>query len=211
MMDPSQMPPTRTSLLELRRGLEEALHGHDLLERKREVLLRELWGMVREAEDIEPKVRRCFERAYAAAREARLLMGSQKLEWAGMAPACRTVYSAEVRNVMGVELPRPILQLQPVSLPYSPAGVSTGFAELVERWIEVGRLLGSWVQALGGIARLTRESEKTHRRVNALKYILIPQYRIAIERIRSILEEQERDSFLRAKRVKLGGQDQSHL
>ena len=211
MMDPGQLPPTRTSLLQLRRELTEALHGYDLLERKREVLLRELWGMFREAEDIEPKVRARFRHAYAAQRQARLLMGSEKLQWAGMAPACRAAYTAEVRNVMGVQIPRLSLEVLPLPLPHSPVGISTAFEELVQRWIEVGQILGPWAQALGGIARITRELEKTHRRVNALKHILIPQYRNAIERIRSILEEQERDSFIRAKRVKLSGQDQTRF
>jgi V/A-type H+-transporting ATPase subunit D len=135
-------------------------------------------------------------------------MGSEKLHWAGLAPACRTAYATRVRNVMGVPLPHVTMEVVPLRLPHSPAGISMAFEDVILRWTEVGQILGPWIQALGGISRVTRELEKTQRRVNALKHILIPQYRAAIERIRSILEEQERDSFIRAKRVKLSGGDQ---
>ncbi|MBI4480725.1 MAG: V-type ATP synthase subunit D [Acidobacteria bacterium] len=73
----------------------------------------------------------------------------------------------------------------------------------LRRCSEAGKILGPWAQALGGIAQITSELEKTHRRVNALKHILIPQYRVAIDRIRSVLEEQDRESFLGAKRFKV--------
>jgi V/A-type H+-transporting ATPase subunit D len=46
------------------------------------------------------------------------------------------------------------------------------------------------------------ELEQTQRRVNALENLLIPKYRSVIQRIQVMLDEQERESFMRTKRVK---------
>jgi V/A-type H+-transporting ATPase subunit D len=46
------------------------------------------------------------------------------------------------------------------------------------------------------------ELEQTQRRVNALENLLIPKYQAAIQRIQVVLDEQERESFMRTRRVK---------
>jgi len=70
------------------------------------------------------------------------------------------------------------------------------------RWIEAGQILGSWTEISGSVWRVAAELERTQRRVNALENLLIPQYQAAIRRIQTMLDEQERDSFMRTKRVK---------
>ena len=202
MAEQSQLPPTRTSLLRLRRELGDASQGHSLLERKREVLQRELRGMLNEIRHGEPLMRERFEAAYAAMREARLVMGSERLRWVALAPAAETKVLVDQRSVMGVALPQVHLQISPLPLPYSPYGISVRFDEARERWLEVGEHLGNWIETIGAVWRIAAELEKTQRRVNALEHILIPQYRKAIKHIESVLEEQEREAFAQAKRVK---------
>lgn len=202
MADPAQLPATRTSLLMLRRQLDDARQGHLLLERKREVLLRELWGLLREVRHHERDVRGRFAAAYAALREARLDMGGERLRWAALAPAARTRYRVDARSVMGVALPRVQLRIEPLALPYSPWGTSASFDEARERWLEVGQNLGSWIETIGAVWRVAAELERTQRRANALEHILIPQLERAIGRIEGVLEEQEREAFDLAKRVK---------
>jgi V/A-type H+/Na+-transporting ATPase subunit D len=202
MIDPDQLPPTRTALLDLRRELEQAVQGHAILERKRETLLRELWDLFGEVKHTEHEVRERFARAYRVQREARLAMGMDAMRFAGLAPAAITDYSVEVRSVMGVALPLVALQVDPLPFPYSPAGISAIFDELRIRWIEAGQILGSWTEISASVWRVAAELERTQRRVNALENLLIPKYRAAIQRIQAALDEQERDSFLRTKRVK---------
>jgi V/A-type H+/Na+-transporting ATPase subunit D len=103
---------------------------------------------------------------------------------------------------MGVALPLVALQVDPLPFPYSPAGISAIFDELRIRWIEAGQILGSWTEISASVWRVAAELERTQRRVNALENLLIPKYRAAIQRIQAALDEQERDSFLRTKRVK---------
>ncbi len=194
--------PTRARLLELRQRCNEARAGHDLLERKREVLLREVWGLLRELHDCERDVRGRFGAAYAALREARLTMGSEGLAWAALAPAARTTCTTEARSVMGVMLPLVHIQVTPLPLPYSPFGTSVTMDRARRRWLEVAEVLGAWAEAYGSVWRASAELARTQRRVNALEKLLIPRYEAAIQAIEAALEEQDRQSFLRAKRVK---------
>lgn len=202
MIDPDQLPPTRTVLLDLRRELTQAVQGHAILERKRETLLRELWDLFGEVKHTEREVRERFERAYKVQREARLEMGMDAMRFAGLAPAANTEYAVEVRSVMGVALPLVTMRVEAMPFPYSPAGISAIFDELRTRWIEVGQILGSWTEVSGSVWRVAAELERTQRRVNALENLLIPKYQAAIQRIQVILDEQERESFMRTKRVK---------
>jgi V/A-type H+-transporting ATPase subunit D len=205
MIDPDQLPPTRTVLLELRQQLDQAVQGHAILERKRETLLRELWDLFGEVKDTERDVRERFAAAYKVQREARVMMGIDAMKFAGLAPAAETEYAVEVRSVMGVSLPLVTMKVSPLPFPYGPAGISAVFDELRIKWIEVGKILGAWSEISGSVWRVAAELERTQRRVNALENLLIPKYRAAIHRIEATLDEQERESFLRTKRVKERG------
>jgi V/A-type H+/Na+-transporting ATPase subunit D len=195
-------PPTRARLLELRRRLAEARAGHAMLERKREVLLREVWDLIRELGHLERDVRRRFGAAYGALREARLAMGSEALAWAALAPAARSVCVTEARSVMGVTLPLVHVSVTPLPLPYSPFGTSVAMDRARQRWLEVGEVLGAWAETYNSVWRASAELARTQRRVNALEKLLIPDYEAAIHTIEAVLEEQERATFLRGKRVK---------
>jgi V/A-type H+-transporting ATPase subunit D len=52
------------------------------------------------------------------------------------------------------------------------------------------------------IFSLAKELEKTQKLINALEYIIIPQYQEALSFIKSTLEEREREEFVRLKKVK---------
>lgn len=195
-------PPTRARLLELRRLEAEARAGHAMLERKREVLQREVWGLLRELGHLERDVRARFDAGYAALAEARLGMGSERVSWAALAPAARVACALESRSVMGVALPLVRLRLEPLPLPYSPFGTDVTMDRARQRWLEVGEVLGSWAETYGSVWRASAELARTQRRVNALEKLVIPRYEAAIHTIEGLLEEQERETFLRGKRVK---------
>lgn len=202
MFDPDQLPPTRTALLDLRRELDQAVQGHAILEQKRTTLLRELWGLFSEIRHTETEVRERFAQAYKVQREARVTMGMDAMRFAALAPAADTDYSVESRSLMGVALPLVKMRVTPLAFPYSPAGISAIFDELRIRWVEVGQILGSWTEITGSVWRVATELDRTQRRVRVLENSLIPKYQAAIQRIQALLDEQERDSFMRTKRVK---------
>ena len=53
------------------------------------------------------------------------------------------------------------------------------------------------------IFRLAKELEKTQKLINALEYVIMPQYQSSMTFIKSTLEEREREEFVRLKKVKV--------
>ncbi len=195
-------PRTRATLLLLRQSLAEAREGHALLERKREVLLREVWELVRAARQHEGRVRADFDAAHAALREARLDAGSAVVRWALLAPSAHTTCTVEARHLMGVTLPKVRLHVRPERLTTSAGGTPTSLDAARRRWLDVLGSLDVWAETYGAVWRVAAELARTQRRVNALEQVLIPEQEAAIRAIESTLEEADREGFVRTKRVK---------
>lgn len=202
MADLLNLPPTRSTLLQLEQELKQARHGYELLERKREVLVRELMLLIHDAEKAENEARTLFGAAYDALTEARMRIGTDRLHWASLAPTAEMNARVAPRSVMGVIVPLVQLDIAPLPLPYGLGDTSAALDEARERWVDVAQVLGWLAETTTTVWRLSIELQKTMRRVNALEHILIPQYEATIQHISSILEEQEREAFVRAKSVK---------
>jgi len=196
------VPHTRSTLLQMRQSLSEARDGHALLERKREVLLREVWDLMRAVRQHEGRIRDLFDAAHAALRTARLDAGSDAVRSALLAPSARTACSVDVRNLMGVSLPKVALQVRPERLTTSAGGTPAALDAARLRWLEVAEALGGWAETYGSVWRVAAELARTQRRVSALEQVLIPEQEETIQAIEATLEEAEREEFVRAKRVK---------
>jgi V/A-type H+-transporting ATPase subunit D len=197
-----QLPRTRASLLRLRQSLAEAREGYELLERKREVLLREVWRLMRDAGRHEEQVRDRFRAAHAALRTARLDAGSETVRWALLAPSAQTTCRVEMRNLMGVTLPSVELSVVPERLTTSVGGTPVALDDTRRRWLEVAEVLARWAETSGSAWRVAAELARTQRRVAALEQVLIPEFEEGIRAIEASLEEADREGFVRTKRVK---------
>jgi V/A-type H+-transporting ATPase subunit D len=202
MATADNVPHTRAQLLQLRQSLSEAKDGHQLLERKREVLLREVWDLMRAVRQHEDRIRDRFDAAHAALRAARLDAGSDAVRSALLAPSAHLTASVDARNLMGVSLPKVTLRLEEERLTTSAGGTPAHLDVARNRWLEVAKALGGWAETYGSVWRVAAELARTQRRVNALEEVLIPEQEEAISAIEATLEEAERESFVRAKRVK---------
>jgi V/A-type H+-transporting ATPase subunit D len=186
----------------LRRELEQAQQGRQLLKRKQEVLSHELLGLMHDAEQVEAQMRQHMEAAITALTAARMHMGSERVRWASQAQSAEIQVTMTTRTIMGVTVPLVQADVQSKPLSYGLGGTSVTLDEARLGWIEVAELLAHWVETVTTVWRLAHELQRTRRRVNALEYVLIPRYEAAIAHIQSVLEEQEREEFMRAKRVK---------
>lgn len=194
--------PTRGVLLELRRELDRISNGHELLDRKRLALMRNLMERLDEAEDVQRRVREAFRDAREATRWARMRVGTGRLEDVGRQPTADVEVRLSSRNLMGVRVPVVDLDISPRDLPYGPADTSAAVDEARMRWLEVVRMLAELAEAVTTVWRLATELRKTQRRVNALESIVIPRYEETVDSIESVLEEEEREDILRARKVK---------
>ncbi len=196
------IPPTRSNLLRMKQDLDFAREGHEILDKKREVLTAELIRLAQDAEALQEQVWEMIEGAYQALAEARLTMGQEYLEWAALAVNKTVEVQLKYRGVMGVSLPVIEAHGAPPEMPLSLGEttvlldkVSVAFRDVLDRVPELS-------ESVTSVWRLAGDLRKTQRRVNALQYIFIPDYETTVEFIENALEEREREDTFRLKRLK---------
>ena len=189
---------TKSTLLVLRRELVTLVRGHDLLERKRELLTRLVRQRLSQYRDLRLSASRALQDAYHWLTIAHMRMGSTQLRQAVL--GLRPLLSVHIlpRSSIGVEYPTVSVQsapLQPVGLMWTDAS----FDEARARMSALAILLAQLGEAETALWRLLAEQRKTQKRVNALKYNVIPRYRNTIRYIESVLSEEERNSLFQLK------------
>lgn len=191
-------PPTKNTLLNLRKQVKFLEDGHALLERKRELLTRLVYERVGEYRKLRQETHRAIKSAYRWLGVAHLRMGSRSLQQAGLGISPSLEVKIIPKRSMGVEYPAVSaerLPLEPVGL----LGTDTSFDETRKGLTEAALLLTRLGEAEMALSRLMAEQRKAQKRVNALKYNIIPRYRNTIHYIESVLEEEERNVLFQIK------------
>ncbi len=209
MADRLNISPTRGNLLKLQADFGQVKNGHDLLDRKRRVLMRKLFDLISAAEEIEEKSRVQFQEAYSAISNARMALGVDRLRWISMAPSAETTVSIGSKSIMGVKTALVNLDIEEHKLPYSPGNTDVPLDKAHTEWLDVIHLLGELVEKTVTVWRLATELRKTQRQVNALEEIIIPRYKRTMKYISDVLDEDEREEIINAKMVKDHNQSQS--
>src|SRR5690606_1464277 len=185
--------PTRTNLIRLKKELRFAKEGYEILDRKREALTGELVRVAKEADTLQKEVWALLQTAYDAMDKARLVMGSDHVEWASLAVNKTVDVRLRLRGIMGVAIPQIDARGEPPKLLYSPGDTAAVLDEASNAFREVLVRIPQLSMLTAAVWRLANELKKTQRRVNALQHIFIPQYKHQIEFIISSLEERERE------------------
>ena len=94
--------PTRTNLIRLKKEIRFAKEGYEILDRKREALTGELVRVAKEADTLQKEVWAMLATAYDAMEKARLVMGSDHVEWASLAVNKTVDVHLRLRGIMGV-------------------------------------------------------------------------------------------------------------
>jgi V/A-type H+/Na+-transporting ATPase subunit D len=194
--------PTRTNLIRLKKELRFAREGYEILDRKREALTGELVRVAKEADQVQKEVWALLETAYAAIDKARLVMGSDHVEWAALAASKTVEVHVKLRGIMGVAIPAITATGEPPRLLYSPGDTAAVLDEASMAFRDVLLKISQLAMLTATVWRLANELRKTQRRVNALQHIFIPQYQDMIAFIVSSLEEREREETFRLKWLK---------
>lgn len=197
-----KVAPTKSVMFRLQQDLRFAREGHELLDRKREVLIMELMQLVHSIRDIQRRLARELSQAYAALREAYLEMGSENIERANYAYLEPFEITVTEHSVMGVPLPVVTATRVPRQVQVGLLDTSPAFETAVAAFAQVLPLLVEYTQASMTLTRLASEIQKTQRRVKALENVFIPNAEDTIKFIRDALEEGEREDFFRRKHLK---------
>lgn len=196
------VPPTKSSMLRLKRDLAFAREGYDMLEQKRQILLLELMSTVESARMIQKEVQEKTARAYQALREALIRMGTLRVSAEATAPQAGPTVEVQSKSLMGIHVPRVSAQHPAPQPSGSLLAGSSAMDEAVAAFRQALEAVDRLAEIENAVFRLSREVRKTQRRVNALEKIFLPAYQQTIGYIISVLEERERDEFVIMRLVK---------
>jgi len=196
------VPPTRSNLIRMKKELQFAREGYQILDRKREVLTTELVRMAHDATELQKEMWRLQDEAYVALEKAQLTLGEEHVEWAALASHKSVDVQLSFRGIMGVAVPNIKASGTPPEMPYSLGDTSATLDEAHAAFRQVLELVPELAQLVTAVFRLANELRKTTRRCNALQHIFIPEYEAIVAFIISSLEEREREDTFRLKLLK---------
>ncbi|MDR3279147.1 MAG: V-type ATP synthase subunit D [Synergistaceae bacterium] len=197
-----RMAPTRGNLVKLQKSLAQAESGHDLLEQKRQVLMMELVRHIDSARDLQRDVITIFDDSYKALQKANISLGIDTVEdIAGSVPVTDEIM-VRLRSVMGVEIPD-IDEIDCSIKPsYSFIDSTSAMDDAYLSFRNVLSTLLKLAEVETSVYRLAVQIRRTHRRVNALEKVVIPANENESAFINGVLEEGEREDFVRMKIAK---------
>lgn len=196
----AQITATKGNLLSAKKSLSLASMGYDLLDRKRNVLIREMMGLVGEVKILRQTITQTYETAYYLLQQANVSMGviSDISKQVPIDDGVEITY----RSVMGVEIPKIIYHEKPIDLHYDIEISNSRVDEAYIQFAKVKSLTMKLVEIDSSAYRLANAIRKTQKRANALKNIVIPNYTAQIKFISDALDEKEREEFSRLKVIK---------
>ena len=195
-----QVFPTKGNLISSKKSLVLARLGYDLLDRKRNILIREIMLLTNEANELKGSIDKAYADAYAALRAANISLGVIS-GYAKCVPIEKGL-CLSTRSIMGTELVGCELPHKEGRLYYGLSQTDSRLDEAFIKFNEVKELTVKLAQTENNIYRLSVGIRKAGRRANALKNIMIPKYEEQVRFISSALEEKEREEFSRMKVIK---------
>ncbi len=200
------LAPTKGNLMAAQNTLRLSKQGYEMLDKKRNILIREMMTLIEKAKEVEKNIERVFAEAYLALEWANIDMGISSVQEMAHTAVVEDRIGIHLRGVMGVELPvvrvkdaDPKDELRPM---YSFYHTTTAFDEAVIKFNHVKELTIELAEIENSVYRLAMSIKKTQKRANALQNITIPRYEIITKDIENALEEKDREEHSRLKVIK---------
>lgn len=194
--------PTKGNLMTVKNTLKLSKQGYEMLDKKRNILIREMMLLIEEAKDIQANIDITFSEAYHSLSTANLVMGVDHVQDIMHAVVIDESVEIKLRSVMGVEIPTARIDKAKISLPYGLYTTNSALDEAFIKFNEVKNLAVRLAEIENAVYRLAMNIKKTQKRANALKNITIPLYEGLSKQISSSLEEKEREEHTRLKIIK---------
>lgn len=193
--------PTKGNLISTKKSLQLSKVGYELLDRKRNILIREMMMLIDRANEIQSKIDSAFNDAYLALQRANITLGF--CDEVSLSTPIDDSIKLDYRSVMGVEIP--ILSIDKAEkneLHYGLASSNSALDEAQMKFMHVKELTVELAEIENSVYRLADSIKKTQKRANALKNIMIPKFETAVKTITDALDEKEREEFSRLKVIK---------
>ena len=196
-MNPNTFP-TKGNLILAKNSLALASQGYELMDKKRNILLRELMALIDQAREIQSEIDTTYTEAYKALQLANVQLGIHFVE----EMAASVPVENSIRSIMGTEIPLVQHEPEPMKLSYDYYSTRESLDEARLHFERVKDLTIKLSMIENSAYRLAASIRKTQKRANALKNITIPTYQALVADITNALEEKDREEFTRLKVIK---------
>lgn len=199
-MNPNTFP-TKGNLIATKNSLKLAKQGFELMDKKRNILIRELMELIDEASLIQKEIDVTFKEAYQALQKANIEVGIANVQEISRSIPLDNSIRIKTRSIMGTEIP--LVESNSVSLPaYAFYSTRESLDIARSKFDKVKELTIRLSMIENSAYRLASNIKKTQKRANALKNITIPTLTATATDITNALEEKEREEFTRLKVIK---------
>jgi len=194
--------PTKANLMTAQVALDFSKKGYELLDKKRNVLIREMMSFMDRAKVIQQKMQGIFKEAYEALIMANITIGINEVNEVAESIPQATEFTILTQSIMGVEIPQIKYEKRELEPYYSFYHTNTALDVALKEFHRVKYLLYELAEIEDSVYKLATEIKRTQKRTNALKNIQIPKYEALVKMISEMLEEKEREDFFRLKVLK---------
>ena len=191
---------TKGNLIAMKKSLQLANLGYNLMDQKRNVLIKEMMTLLDDVKLIRDQITSSYQEAYDALQEANISMGLIT-DIVNSTPEDYGI-SIAYRSVMGVEIPKIAYDKQPLKMTYDIERSNSKVDYAYNCFYNVKQLTVLLAEVENSVYRLANTIRKTQKRANALRNISIPRFESTIKVISEALEEKEREEFTRQKVIK---------
>lgn len=195
-----QVFATKGNLINIQKSLALANLGYELLDKKRNILIRELMMLVDDAKKLCKTIDNMYIKAYSALQMANISHGVVE-NVANSIPIDNSI-SISYRSIMGCELPKLSIEFKRPVLNYGLQYTDSNVDMAYICFEKVKYLTLELAEIENSIYRLTNAIRKTQTRANALQNIVIPKHKANLHFIINSLDEKEREEFSRMKVIK---------
>ncbi len=199
----STLLPTKSNLIKLKKTIALSKQGQELLEKKKYILENEKEKYISQKKELEETFHKQYEKAFLALQNANVDMGINKVNMISHTIEIDNQLDIKYKTIMGVEIP--LISYTSSSNPdltFGLLGTTISIDEAIVEFQKIKKIMVDLARLEITISRLDSAIEKVQKRSNSLKDIIIPNYEKDEKRIQDILEERDREEFVRMKMIK---------
>lgn len=193
---------TKSNLIKLQQSLKITKQGHELLERKRLILSKELEKYITKVKNLEDELFSIMEEGKKLVRNVNTDIGIDN--FTNIANGVKIDNYIDIKNktLMGCEIPSAVHKQEIVKRNYGFYNTTHSVDETIFKFNLIQEKLIEFAILQNTVYRLKCEMERVQERANALQNIIIPENEKSIKQISNIIDEREREEFARLKVIK---------
>ena len=189
---------TKGFLLDFKRRLEFIKSAHNLLEMKRDQLMRELKGDLEKLKEMRKKVMEEIGEINNEFAFLHVAYGSQEIETIPAFLEEKAQVTIIPKSILGVTVPL----IKEINIPSMKGKCPFYIASLAEKATTALLNLIKLSELEAEIEFILEDLRNTNIRVNALEKVVIPRYQLLIKYIQDVLDHEMLEEFMRTKMVK---------